>query len=92
MNETVETVAELDEAIAVDESGEVSQEDKALVLLEVIQAAISYAVDAGMPVEIERISLVFLPEGDVSVVAVGEDGVEVQQNVPQEEIVDLLAL
>lgn len=92
MNETVETVAELDEAIAVDESGEVSQEDKALVLLEVVQAAISYAVDAGMPVEIERISLVFLPEGGVSVVAVGEDGVEVQQDVPQEEIVDLLSL
>lgn len=92
MNETVETVAELDEAIAVDESGEVSQEDKALVLLEVVQAVVAAALDSGISPELKEIRIQFKDEGGVAVLAVDEAGVEVEKIISTEEIVDLLAL
>jgi hypothetical protein len=94
MNEIVETVAEL-EAV---ESGdavegaevEVTQEEAGMVLLEVIQAAIATALDAGLTSDVKEIRILFNEDGGVSVLGVDQENIELETVVSSDEILEIL--
>lgn len=84
---TQEEVSELEEV-----SGEESeaQEDQAMVLVEVVSAALASALDAGLPAEVTELRLSFKDDGAVAVHAIDEAGVEVEKIIPIDEIVEVL--
>lgn len=92
MSEIQSVVSELEEVVSVDESGEdmVSPEDQAMVLVEVVSAALASALDAGLPAEVTELRLSFKDDGAVAVHAIDEAGVEVEKIIPIDEIVEVL--
>jgi hypothetical protein len=93
MSDTTQVVSELEEVVSVDEeSGEemVSPEDQAMVLVEVVSAALASALDAGLPAEVVELRFKLKDEGGVAVYAIDEAGVEVEKIISIDEIVEVL--
>lgn len=94
MNELVETVAELeavDSGEAVEGAEvEVTQEEAGMVLLEVVQAAIASALDAGLTPEVKELRIIFKDDGNIAVLGIDQDNVELETVVSSDEILEIL--
>lgn len=94
MNELVETVAELeavDSGEAVEGAEvEVTQEEAGMVLLEVVQAAIASALDAGLTPEVKELRIIFKDDGNIAVLGIDQDNVELETVVSADEILEIL--
>jgi len=72
------------------ETGDMQPEDKAMLLLEVVQAALMLALDAGISADSKSLSFDLLPEGDVSIKGIDESGAEMEFVAPMDEILSLI--
>jgi hypothetical protein len=94
MSVIVEDIAELEQiaegTIEEGDAAETSVEERGMVLLEVIQAAVAIAIDNGLTPDVKELRVIFNEDGSVQVVGVDMQDVEAESSIGIEEIVEVL--
>lgn len=94
MSVIVEDIAELEQiaegTIEDGDAAETSVEERGMVLLEVIQAAVAIAIDNGLTPDVKELRVIFNEDGSVQVVGVDMQDVEAESSIGIEEIVEVL--
>lgn len=76
--------------VGAPEGSDTSPEDKAMLLLDVVQAALMIALDGGISADSKSISFDLKDSGDIAVKGIDQDGVELEVVAGMQDLLDLL--